>query len=71
MLGHMHEGLSGVGLIIILVLAVFIIYRFCRKPDMPHSGLDQRDSLEILKKRLASGEITPEEYSKLKSVLLN
>ena len=70
MFGHLPGGFHGVGLIIFLALAVFLIYRYCRKTRAPHSSLDRRDSLEILKIRLASGDISPEEYDKLKSVLL-
>ena len=71
MFGHMPGGFHGAGLVIFLVVAVFIIYRFIRKPQAPHSDLDRRDSLEILKMRLASGDISPEEYNRLKSVLLS
>jgi len=71
MFGHMPGAFHGVGLVIFLAVAVFLIYRLGRKPQVPHSSLDRRDSLEILKIRLASGEISPEEYNKLKSVLLS
>jgi putative membrane protein len=33
------------------------------------NNFDRRDSLDILKRRLASGEITVEEFGKLKEVL--
>lgn len=71
MFGRMLEGFHGIGLIIFLAVAVFLIYRFSRKHQAPLSNLDRRDSLEILKIRLASGDISPEEYNKLKSVLLS
>ncbi len=49
-----------------LVLAVYFIFRLIgRKP----CNFDRRDTLNILKRRLASGEITPEEYEKLKNVI--
>lgn len=70
MFGHMLGGIHGVSLIIgLVVVAVFLLYRHFRKQRAPHSIQDQRDSLEILKIRLASGEIDPEEYNKLKNVL--
>lgn len=71
MFGHMLGGIHGVSLIIglVVVVAVFLLYRHFRKQRAPHSIQDQLDSLEILKIRLASGEINPEEYNKLKSVL--
>lgn len=50
----------------VLVLAIYCIFRFIgRKP----CNFDRRDTLNILKRRLASGEITPEEYEKLKNVI--
>ncbi|MDL2226576.1 SHOCT domain-containing protein [Deltaproteobacteria bacterium OttesenSCG-928-M10] len=71
----MLGGFHGVGLIIFLVvvaaIVVLLIYRFSRKPQVSHNDLDRRDSLEILKIRLASGEISPDDYNKLKSVLLS
>lgn len=71
MFGHMMGGFHGVGLILFLAVAVFLIYRLGRKPQTPTGGLDQRDSLEILKARLAAGEISLAEYDKLKSILLS
>ena len=52
-------------LIIIVLIVCFIIGAFRRKPVNP----DYRDSLAILKRRLASGEITLEEFEAVKKVL--
>ena len=50
----------------VLALAIYFIRRlFNRKP----CNFDRRDTLNILKHRLASGEITQEEYEKLKNVI--
>ena len=52
--------------ITVLVLAAYFIFRLMgRKP----CNFDRRDTLNILKRRLASGEITQEEYEKLKNVI--
>jgi len=71
MSGHLFGGLHGTGLVLVLIVAVFLIHRFFKRKPPPHNLLDRRDSLEILKIRLASGEISPEEYHKLKNVLLS
>lgn len=50
----------------VLALAIYFVCRlFSRKP----CNFDRRDTLNILKHRLASGEITQEEYEKLKNVI--
>ena len=70
--------------IIFVIIAAYIIHRFFsgRKqpnnaPDhlfigrkSPRNTPDHRDSLDILKTRLASGDLSQEEYDKLKKVLL-
>ena len=52
--------------VIVLVLAVCLISRLLTRKRY---NFDRRDSLNILKHRLASGEITQEEYEKLKNVI--
>ncbi|ATD81745.1 MULTISPECIES: SHOCT domain-containing protein [Desulfovibrio] len=52
--------------VIVLVLAVCLISRLLTRK---RCNFDRRDSLNILKHRLASGEITQEEYEKLKNVI--
>ena len=52
--------------ITVFVLAVWFISRLMLRK---RCNFDRRDSLNILKHRLASGEITQEEYEKLKNVI--
>jgi putative membrane protein len=52
--------------LIAISLAVIFLARYL--PQNKRSA-DSFDSLEILKKRLASGEITLDEYEKLKKVI--
>lgn len=42
---------------------------FCGKPRNGNQDADKNDSLEILKVRLARGDINMDEYNTLKSVL--
>lgn len=62
-MGGWFGGLLFVGL---LVLVVFLVLR---RGGRPGGGRDREDSLEILKTRLARGEITLDEYDRLKTVL--
>ncbi len=52
--------------ITVLLLVAYLISRLLTKKRY---NFDRRDSLNILKHRLASGEITQEEYEKLKNVI--
>lgn len=64
-------GHSGAGLVLALAATaglVFALSSLCSRPDKRRST-DREDSLEILKLRLARGDITLEEYKLLKSVL--
>lgn len=56
---------------ILLCAAMFIlvIYLAVRVYSLKKGVFDRRDSLIILRKRLASGEISIEEYETLKKVL--
>ena len=63
---HMGGWFSGAMFFLAGSLIVFLILRFTRKAA---PGMDRIDSLEILKARLARGEISLEEYNTLKSVL--
>lgn len=55
--------------IIFSVLAYTIIKFLIRKREIGNHNNDKGDSLEILKKRLAQGEITIEEFERLKGYL--
>ncbi|WP_089749888.1 SHOCT domain-containing protein [Halobacillus alkaliphilus] len=63
----MGGGFFGFGLISILIIAAIIfIVVWMMKPGKNQTS---SDSLETLKKRLARGEITEEEYDRLKKKL--
>ncbi len=64
-------GWGGGWLGIFLTIAAFVMVAglISRLLTRKRHNFDRRDSLNILKHRLASGEITPEEYEKLKSVI--
>jgi len=63
MTGH---SLWGLLLLAVLVVSLWAIFGTRRGGN---SAADRSDSLEILKNRLARGEITIEEYRNLKSML--
>ncbi len=62
--GGMNGGFWSFGFFVILiVLAIITILIWMMKPEKKSSGLN---SLETLKERLARGEISEEEYNRLK-----
>ncbi len=63
MMGH-----SLWGFLILTILAV-MVWKGLRNRKEGNSAADRSDSLEILKLRLARGEITIEEYNNLKAIL--
>ncbi len=61
-------GFSLTALIIILLAA--LVLKIIRGPQQKKSqNFDRLDSLKILKNRFAKGEITEQEYKKIKEVL--
>lgn len=58
--------INGVLGLAVLGVAAFLIARFAGRKGKDG---DRRDSLEILKQRLAKGEITLEEFTNIKNVL--
>ncbi len=54
---------------VFLAVAAFIICSIFRRYRQKNGNADRRDSLEILKKRLAAGEITLDEFTAIKQVL--
>ena len=52
--------------VLVIVGIVYLVSRLFRRQQ---SNFDSLDSLDILKRRLASGEITMEEFEKLKRFL--
>ena len=70
--GHMMYGYGGWFMwIIILVLVVLVIYLFTQKKKAPLHGNTAagETAMDILKKRLARGEISREEFESLKKDL--
>lgn len=55
--------------LILLVIASLGLWMFSKARKIREAGRDKDDSLQILKNRLARGEITLEEYASLKKVL--
>lgn len=53
--------------VLLVVLVIFVAVKFFRKGFQ--QGADNETPLDILKKRLAKGEITKEEFEDLKKVL--
>lgn len=69
--GH-GAGMGGFGLIfnvLILVLVGYLAYKLIKHLTATGGKKDRRDSLEILKERYASGDITDEEYQRMRDVL--
>ncbi len=62
-------GHSALWIILLAVGAALAIWCLFRKGRCGNPSADRLDSLEILKSRLARGEITIEEYNTLKGVL--
>jgi len=56
--------------IIVLAIVFYIIYRMVKKKDLI-SNIKSNKPLDILDERLAKGEITEEEYKRIKSILNN
>jgi putative membrane protein len=62
--------------IIVLAIFVYIIYRIVKKKGVISntnviSNIKSNKSLDILDERLAKGEITEEEYKRIKNILKN
>ena len=70
-MGHMMGGMGFIGMILdyhswlVILWCIYINCKSFRKPK----GVRSDDSLQILKERLAQGEINEDEYEKLKKVL--
>ncbi len=67
---HLADFPHGMGLAMLFLAAVvFISYFIFQRFRQKGRNADKRDSLEILKKRLATGEITLDEFNTIKQVL--
>ena len=63
----MPFGMIGMFMLIGLVFCAVCFFR--RRPPTYHCNRDREDTLKILQTRLAKGEISIEEFNKLKSYL--
>ncbi len=63
MMGRGAGGFAGLTLLLLLAGIVLIVLGFTRRESRPE------EPLEILKRRLARGEITREQYEEMKQVL--
>ncbi len=71
--GHwfFSDGVMGFLIIalIIIIIAVFIFQLFKSNRSINSETLDKKDSFEILKIRFAKGEISDQEFQKMKEIL--
>lgn len=68
--GHMSWGYGGLFMwLIFLVLIGFVVYFVVRGDKWMKRGGGEETPLDILKKRYARGEITEQEYEKMKKEL--
>ena len=58
------------GLLLLLLIVYFAIKLVLSFLPRTNAGVDKNDSLEILKNRFAQGEISPEEYQRMRELLL-
>jgi putative membrane protein len=66
---HMPWGYGGVFMWLLLLVLIGVVIYFVARGDKWMKKGGEESSLEILKKRYASGEITREEYNKIKKEL--
>lgn len=68
--GHMgfFPGGDWIFLIMLIALAAFAVFFFCRWKN-GSCQINREDNIEILKNRLAKGEITDAEFERLKTIL--
>jgi putative membrane protein len=64
--GHMDYGYGGVIMWIILILIIGVIAYFVIKGQKSILKKDEETPLDILKKRYAKGEISKQEFEKMK-----
>ena len=68
--GFFGMGFSWILLLIIIVIIVLVVYQVNKKN--PHQyNMNNETPLDILKKRFAKGEITKEEFDRMKKDLMN
>ncbi|BCS87488.1 SHOCT domain-containing protein [Pseudodesulfovibrio sediminis] len=65
-------GMGGFGFLFnlfIFGLLIFLAYKLIQRLSRPDGTRDREDSLEILKRKYANGEITTEEFSRMREIL--
>lgn len=69
--GFMGYGFFGIGLKLLFLIALIVLLYKAFRPGktLPPENRDARDSLMILDQRLARGEITEEEYHRIRKIL--
>ncbi len=69
--GVMGYGFLGVGLKLLFFIALIVLVYKAFRPGKtpPPENRDAKDSLMILDQRLAKGEITEEEYHRIRKIL--
>lgn len=67
----MYEGYHFWGMHVVwwFIWFVFVFWIFATPYDIPGRRMNRESPLDILKKRLASGDITKEEYEERKKML--
>lgn len=73
-LGNIFMGFGPFGGLLGLVFFILIIYMIAKLVislfSKPTANTDRQDSLTILKNRFAKGEITQEEYDRMREILI-
>jgi len=67
-------GMGGFGFLFNILIVGFLgylAYRLIQRFTRPDGRQDRMDSLEILKRKYANGDITAEEFRRMREILLN
>lgn len=77
--GFMHGfgggwGMGGFGFgsifnLLFIGILVYLVYRFVQRSPRCDARRDRRDSMEILERRYANGDISTEEFHRMRSIL--
>lgn len=67
-------GMGGFGFlfnILIIGLIGYLVFKIIQRLGRPDGKRDRSDSLEILKRKYANGDITTEEFRRMREILMN
>jgi len=74
-LGNFFMGIGPLGGLLGLLLFLLLVYVMIKLTismvPKPNGATDKHDSLDILKNRFAKGEITQEEYHRMRKILMS